>query len=244
MKGLFEGKIVLVTSATSAIGRAAAFSYATNGAFVIVSDIEDNDTVNKIIAHGGNAVFFKTDISNENECEKLVQKIISNYGKIDIAFNNPGIISDTIHLIDNCLAGFVTLTAPNVNSVFYCTKYEIEVMRQQQGGIIINMSSLAGNTSPGRHISSKEEASDPQNESLENSDNLIRIHCIAPGFADTRLPDTFNLKSKEDIFLKKSKVERSKNPEQVAGLLMWLSSEKTSFATNDHFIDYKGYVEN
>ena len=244
MQRLFEGKVALVTSAASAAGRVAAFSYAANGAFVIVSDIEDNDTVNKIIANGGNAVFLKTDISKETECEKLVQKIISTYGKIDIAFNNPGILSDTIRLIDNCLAGFVTLKAPNVNSVFYCTKYEIEAMRQQQGGIIINMSSLAGNPSPSRYFSRIEKATDTQNETPENSDNLIRIHCIASGFADTRLPDTFNLKSKEDIFLKKSKEERSKKPEQIAELLMWLSSEKTSFATNDHFIDYGGYMEN
>ncbi len=109
MERLFKGKVALVTSAASAIGRAVAFSYAANGAIVIISDTADNETVNKIKANGGNAVFIKSNISKALECKKLVEKIISVYGRIDIAFNNSSIVNNTIDLIDTYLAGVLKL---------------------------------------------------------------------------------------------------------------------------------------
>jgi NAD(P)-dependent dehydrogenase (short-subunit alcohol dehydrogenase family) len=246
MELLFEGKVALVTSDASAIGCAVAFSYADNGAFVIVSDIVDNETANKIKATGGNAVFIKSNVSKPHECKKLIEKIISIYGRIDIAFNNAGIVNDTIDLIDTYLAGILKLFAPKTNIAFYCMKYEIEAMRQQRKGVIINMSSLTGSvslTSPRSDFSHKKGIASNQNETLKNSDKVIPINCIPYGFAEIPLPGSFHLESKEEGSLKSTEKE-TKTPEQIAELIMWLSSEKASFSTRACFPEYVGYVAN
>jgi len=246
MERLFESKVVLVTSAASAIGVAVAFSYAANGAFVIVSDIVDNETVNKIKANGGNAIFMKSNVSNPLECKKLIEKITSIYGRIDIAFNNAGIVTNTLALIDTCLGGILKLISPKTNSIFYCMKYEIEAMREHRGGVIINLSSLMGSISPElpyTFSSHKQGVSCIQNEMRKNSGKAIRINCIVPGFIDTVLPHSFNLKSKHEISLKNKK-EGTKKPEQIAELVMWLSSEKATVSTINSFPEYVGYIAN
>ncbi len=246
MERLFEGKVALVTSAASLIGQAVAFSYAANGAFVIVSDIDDNETVNKIKANGGNAVFIKSNVSKVHECKKLIEKITSIYGRIDIAFNNAGIVNNTVDLIDTCLAGILKLIAPKSNSVFHCMKYEIEAMRRHHGGVIINLSSLRGSISPtSLHtcFPHKQKASGIQNEMLKNSDKAIRINCIVPGFIDYSFQATFNPKNKREISYTNKKDE-TKNLERIAEFVMWFSSEKASFSTSACFPEYVGYMAN
>lgn len=246
MERLFEGKVVLVTSAACAIGREVAFSYATNGAFVIVSDKADDKTVNKIKANGGNAVFIKSDVSQAPECKRLLNQIISIYGRLDIACNNGGVINNTVDLIYTYLAGILKVISPKKNNVFNCMKYEIEAMLQHQGGVIINLSSLKGSiapTSPHTYFSHKDGLSGIGNEILKNSDKAIRINCIAPGFTDTSFPATCNQKHKQD-FSYKNKNDATKNLQQVADLVMWLSSEKASFSTKDCFPEYVGYMAN
>ena len=246
MERLFEGKVVLVTSVATAIGRAVAFSYATHGAFVIVSDNVDNKTANKIKANGGNAIFIKSNISKARECKKLIEKITSIYGRIDIAFNNASIVNNTIDLIDTYLARILKVLVPKPKSVSHCMKYEIEAMRHHQGGVIINLSSLTDNlslTSPHKCFSHKDGVSGIQNKMLKNSDKNIRINCIALGFIANKFPETFNLKYRQDIFYKKKK-DGTKNLEQIAELVMWFSSEKAFFATSACFPEYVGYMAN
>src|SRR5665213_24767 len=243
MERLFEGKVVLVTNAASAVGVAVAFSFAANGAFVVVSDIRDNGTANKIKANGGNAVFIKSNVCKAHECKRLVEEIASMYGRIDIAFNNANIVDYTINMIDTHLVGIIKLIAPKSDSVADCVKYEIALMRQHQGGVIINLSSLTGSISLTplyTGLSHKQFVSGIQNEMFENSDKAIRINFIVPGFIDGAVPDSFNLKSKREISFGHKKAG-TKTPEQVAELAMWLSSEKAPFSTRDSFPEYAGY---
>jgi len=97
--------------------------------------------------------------------------------------------------------------------------------------------------SPHTCFSRKQGLAGTQNETHANSGKAIRINCIVPGFIGTRLPDSFNLKSKQEIYFKNKK-EETKKPEQIAELVMWLSSEKTSFSTGACFPEYAGYVAN
>ena len=143
-KGLFESKVALVTGWGSGIGQATALAYAAQGAKVIVSDINETETVTKIKANGGEATFVKTDLSKASECEQLIEKVIKLYGKIDIAFNNAGILGETNKLADTTLAGFARVIDINLNSVFYCMKYEIGAMLKQGGGVIVNTASILG----------------------------------------------------------------------------------------------------
>ena len=128
MENSFKGKTVLVTGASSGIGQAAALAFAANGAKVIVSDLKETDTVSKIKERGGEASFVKANVSIAAECENLVKQTISIYGKIDIAFNNAGILGETNTMADMSLEGFEKVIRVNLNSVFYCMKYEIAAM--------------------------------------------------------------------------------------------------------------------
>ena len=90
----------MVTGAGSGIGQATALAFACKGAKVIVSDIKDSDTVSKIKESGGEAYFIKTDVSIAAECEKLINESVKKYGKIDIAFNNAGILGEEHNLAE------------------------------------------------------------------------------------------------------------------------------------------------
>ncbi len=245
MKKTFEGKVALVTGAGSGIGQAAAFAYAVNGAKVIVSDIKDNDTVAKIVADGGEAYFVKTDVSKAEECEQLVKKTIEKYGKIDIAFNNAGILGETNNLAEMSNDGFEKVIAVNLNGVFYCMKYEISAMLKQGSGVIVNTASILGTvgfSAFSGYVAAKHGVVGlTQTAALEYSSKGIRINCVAPGFINTPLLSTLNVKSKEELSLKHP-IGRLGEAKEVASLVIWLSSEEASYATGGYYPIDGGYL--
>lgn len=245
MKKLFEGKVVLVTGASSGIGRAAAFSFAENGAKVIVSDMNDSDTVTKIKEKGGEATFIKADVSNAAACEQLVKQTIGTYGKIDIAFNNAGILGETNSLADMSLEGFEKVLQVNLFGVFYCMKYEIEAMLKQGGGVIVNTASILGAVgfaSFSGYVAAKHGVVGlTQNAALEYSAKGIRINCVAPGFINTPLLNTIDAKSKNALSMKHP-IGRLGEAEEVAALVIWLSSEAASYATGGYYPIDGGYL--
>jgi len=244
-ENLFEGKVVVVTGAGSGIGQAAALAYAENGAKVIVSDIKDSDTVTKIKSKGGEATFIKTDVTKPEECENLVNQTIKTYGKMDIAFNNAGILGETNNLADMSLEGFDKVIRTNLSSVFYCMKYEIAAMLKQGKGVIVNTASILGAVgfeSFSGYVAAKHGVVGlTQNAALEYSSKGIRINCVAPGFINTPLLNTIDTKGKESLALKHP-IGRMGNPEEVAALVIWLSSEKASYATGGYYPIDGGYL--
>ena len=236
MEDLFIGKVALVTGAATDIGQAVAFSYAANGAKVIVSDTRDNKTVAKIKAKGGEASFIKTDVSNASDCEQLIKKTIDTYGKIDIAFNNAGILGETNNLSDMNLDGFEKVIDVNLNGVFYCMKYEIEAMLKQRRGVIINTACILGvigfATFSGYIASKQSVVRLTQNAALEYSDKGIRINCVAPGFINTPLLSL------------KHPTGRLGKPDEVAALITWLSSEKASYSMGSYYPIDGGHLAN
>ncbi len=247
MEKLFSGKVALITGAASGIGQAAAFLYAANGAKVIVSDIKENETAAKIKDKGGEASFIKTDVSNAVECEQLIVQTIRIYKKIDIAFNNAGILGETNMLADMNLGAFQKVIGINLMGVFYCMKYEILAMLKQGGGIIVNMSSILGAVgfaSFSGYVAAKHGVVGlTQNAALEYSDKGIRINCVAPGFIDTPLLDSIDVKSKESLALKHP-IGRLGKAGEVAEMVIWLSSEKASYVTGGYYPIDGGYLAN
>jgi len=147
MEKMFENKVVIVTGGGSGIGQATAVLYAQGGAKVIVSDIDEKggqETVASIKKAGGDASFVKTDVSNPEDCEALVKTTIRIHGRLDMAFNNAGIGGEMNPIADMSVEGWLKVINVNLNSVFYCMKYELPEMLKQGHGSIVNMSSILG----------------------------------------------------------------------------------------------------
>ncbi len=245
MEQVLKGKVALVTGGTSGIGQATAFLYAFHGAKVVVSDLHDIDTISRIKEKGGDATFVMADVSNASDCEQLINRTIEIYGKIDIAFNNAGILGETNNLADTSLEGFAQVIAINLSGVFFCMKYEIAAMLKQGSGVIVNMASILGTVgfaSYSGYVAAKHGVVGlTKNAALEYSNKNIRINCVAPAFINTPLLDTIDKNGKESL-VAKHPIGRLGMSEEVAELVLWLSSDKASFATGGYYPIDGGYL--
>lgn len=132
------GKVAIVTGGASGIGQAAALLYAAHGAKVVVSDLNEQagmEVLEQIRQKDGSALFVRADVSRPEDCEQLVKKTVEAYGRVDIAFNNAGIGGEANPVADMSLEGWHKVIAVNLNSVFYCMKYQLAQM-QQQGSVL------------------------------------------------------------------------------------------------------------
>jgi len=142
-----KGKVALVTGGASGIGQATAKLYALHGAKVVVSDLDEingEETVKQIRQKGGEAVFLKTDVRDPAACEALIAATVKTFGSVDIAFNNAGISGESNPIGEMSIDGWKKIISVNLDSVFYCMKYEIQQMQKQGKGAIVNMSSILG----------------------------------------------------------------------------------------------------
>jgi len=238
-----SGKVALITGAGSGIGEATALLFAAHGAKVIVSDINEeggNATVGKIKKQGGEATFVKTDVGKAEECEQLIKKTVETYGSLDMACNNAGIGGEANHIGDMSVEGWQKIININLNSVFYCMKYELRQMEKQGSGAIVNMASILGavgfDSSAGYVAAKHGVVGLTQNAAIEYSAKGIRINTVAPGFIDTPLLS----KAGMDDNAKKGLISlhpigRLGKPEEVAELVVWLSSDKASFVTGSYY---------
>ncbi|MEJ8630508.1 SDR family oxidoreductase [Sphingomonas sp. I4] len=142
----FADKVVIVTGASTGIGRATAIAFAREGARVVIGDFDDAaaDTASAIIDAGGSAMFVKTDVSQDASIQGLVQAAIDTHGRLDIGFNNAGLLPRTADLADMSVEDFDRTIAVDLRGVFLCMKYQIAQMLRNGGGAIVNTASVAG----------------------------------------------------------------------------------------------------
>ncbi|MDR3714246.1 MAG: glucose 1-dehydrogenase [Puia sp.] len=250
MEKLFDNSVALVTGGGSGIGEATALMYAVQGAKVVVSDINEthgNSVVQKINAGGGNAVFIYADVSLPEDCRRLIDTTIRTCGRLDIAFNNAGIGGEIHPIADMSLEGWNQIIAVNLSSVFYCMKYEIAAMLTRGKGVIVNMSSILGAVGfPGSagYVAAKHAVIGlTQTAALEYSVKGIRVNAVGPAFINTPLLSRAGI----DDLGKKSLVQahpigRLGEPNEVAELVCWLSSDKASFASGGYYPIDGGYL--
>lgn len=247
---LFDGKVAVVTGAASGIGRVSAKFYARDGAKVVVSDVNQTggqETVEMIKDAGGEATFIQADVSDPGDCQALVNLAVERYGRLDIAFNNAGIGGEQNPTADYSVEGWQKLIGINLSGVFYCMKYEIPAMLQSGGGAIVNMASILGEVgfanSPA-YVSSKHGLLGlTQNAAIEYGAQGIRVNAVGPGFI--RTPLIAELEENEEIYnllVSLHPIGRLGEPEEVAELVIWLSSDKASFVTGSYYPVDGGYL--
>jgi NAD(P)-dependent dehydrogenase (short-subunit alcohol dehydrogenase family) len=236
----FEGKVVLVTGGNSGIGRATALAFAKEGAKVVIAARRENlgqEVLQEITKNGGEALFIKTDVSIQVDIENLIKKIIDQYGRLDLAFNNAGVGGPMTRLARQTLETWDMVINTNLKGVWLCLKYEIEQMLKQGGGAIVNTASTAGiSGSPGAAIYSASKHGVlglTKSAAAEYATKNIRINAVCPGPIMTpMLEEGFTERPPmREAYLSTVPMGRFGVPEEIAGAVLWLCSEEASFMT-------------
>ncbi len=244
-----NGKVALVTGAGSGIGRSVALAYAEEGAKVVVSDINaksGESVADEIKQSGGEACFIKSNSSKAEDNKLLVETTIAQYGQLDIACNNAG-IGGVAELTENYpLEEWDKVVRLNLDGVFYGCKYQLEAMSKSGSGVIVNMASIHGSVAaPGSvaYTTSKHGVVGlTRNIGAEYGQKNIRCNAVGPGYIDTPLLRD-NLSEEQLEGLKaKHPIGRLGKPEEVAELVLFLSSDKSSFITGAYFLIDGGYT--
>ena len=248
MNNDLQGKTALVTGAASGIGKAIALLYGQHGANVMVSDIDEvqgQQVAEQVTAAGANARFFKADVGDPAQCQRLVRETVSAFGSLDIACNNAGIGGEMNLTADYSLEGWQHIINVNLNSVFFCLKYELEVMLKQGAGAIVNMASILGQVgtpaSPGYVTAKHGMVGLTQTAALEYAAQGIRINAVGPAYIDTPLLNQLSAQVRQQL-MSLHPIGRLGRAEEVAELVIWLSSDKASFVTGSYYPVDGGYL--
>ena len=246
--GILDNKVALVTGAGSGIGLAIAETYAKEGAKVIVSDINEEhgkEAVEKIKAAGGEASFVKADTSKAEEVEALVKSTVEIYGKLDIACNNAGIGGEQELTGDYSLDSWRKVLSVNLDGVFYGCKYELAQMDKDGGGVIVNIASIHGTVAAplsSAYTSAKHAVVGlTKNIGAEYGQKNIRCNAVGPAYIETPLLESASGDMKEAL-IAKHPMGRLGRPQEVAELVLFLSSEKSSFMTGGYYLVDGGYT--
>lgn len=247
---LFDGKVAIVTGGGSGIGQAACHLYAREGARVVVSDIDEkggNETCRAIQAMDGEAIFVRADVSQPGDCQALVDATLEKYGRLDIAFNNAGIGGEANATGEYSIEGWQKVIEINLSGVFYCMRYEIPAMLKTGGGAIVNMASILGmagfSKSPAYVAAKHGVIGLTRTAAIEYAQQGLRINSVGPAFIHTPLISGLEQDTQvRDYLISLHPVGRLGEPQEVAELVIWLSSEKASFVTGAYYEVDGGYL--
>jgi len=251
-----EGKVAIITGASSGIGRATAVVFARERAKVVLAArrISEGEKVAKEIqAAGGTALFVLADVSRAEEVKALIAQTVSKYGRLDCAVNNAAAIwNEQKRTGDFSEQDFDREVNGNLKSVWLCLRSELEQMRTQDspGGTIVNVSSVNGlGGAPGAAFYSMAKAGIlalTKAAAMEYTAEGIRVNALVAGTFDTPMlstaleraagGDAERLKTIEERFLSMVPLRRIGRPEEAAEAAAWLCSDASSYVTGHSMI--------
>lgn len=249
---MFEGKIALVTGATSGMGRATAIAFAREGAKVIMAarrEQRGREVVDQIAAEGGESIFVQTDVRNPADIENLFKTIMAKYGRLDFAFNNAGVsLPHVPTVLKTTEEEWDRLMETNARGVWLCMKEEIPIMIKQGGGVIINTASILGIIGEWglSHYAASKHASLglAKSAALEYAKKNIRINTICPGPIMTEMLEVALpfLPKMLDVMASKTSLRRIGQPEEIAGAALWLCTDEAAFMIGKEIAIDGGYI--
>jgi len=233
-EGRLAGRYAIVTGGGSGIGKATAELFASEGATVVIGDLERSQGADVARSLGG--AFIATDVREAKSVEKLVAETCNKYGRLDVMYNNAGICLGA-SLINTPEEMYLNTIAVDLNGVFWGLKYAGSAMVKQRGGAIVNTASVAGLIgSPG--LSAYNAAKGgvvllTKNASLEFASAGVRVNCVCPGVVDTPLIAPF-LSAGEGmrkVLERTHPLGRLAQPIDVAKAVLFLASDDAAFIT-------------
>jgi hypothetical protein len=237
---MLEGKVAIITGANSGIGAASALLLAKEGAAVVLNARRKPEL--EAVAHaiskaGGKAVVLAGSAAEESVARDLVAQALESYGRLDIAFNNAGILGEMGPSSEVSLAGWNEALAVNLTSAFLGAKHQIPAMLKSGGGSVIFTSTFVGHTAsfPGvaAYAASKSGLIGlTQTLASEFGPQGVRVNALLPGAVDTPMYRTMNNSAESQGFIKGlHALKRTATPEELAKSVLYLASDASSFTT-------------
>jgi NAD(P)-dependent dehydrogenase (short-subunit alcohol dehydrogenase family) len=241
------GKTALITGAANGIGRSTAILFAKEGAKVIIVDVDGDlaeATANSITTLGKEAIAFQANVMRMRDCKAMIDFAETTYGKLDILFNNAGIMhqndADVVELDEKT---WDMTMAINLKGVVWGCKYGIPALKRTGGGSIINMSSIKaflGSASPKIAYTASKGAvmSITRDLAVQHAKDKIRVNALCPGPVQTKAFNSFidNQQEQAKCRLNQIPLGRAATPEDIAKSALFLSSDDASYITGSAFI--------
>ncbi|HET6409867.1 MAG TPA: glucose 1-dehydrogenase [Chthoniobacteraceae bacterium] len=234
----FTGKVALVTGAAAGMGLATAQAFAEAGANVVLADFRE-DVVHaeaeKLVAAGHKAIAVRCDVSDDSQVAAMVDRTIAEYGRLDAAFNNAGVMARIAPTAESTLEEWDRVIGINLRGVWSSMRHELRQMERQGSGAIVNNASvgaLTGNPGIASYIASKHGVIGlTRTAALEYIKKGVRVNAVNPGLIDTQIGhDVF--RGGDDEYAEAARgvpIGRAGRPEEIASVVLWLCSPGASY---------------
>jgi len=236
----FTGKVVLVTGASSGIGRATAELFGRSGASVAITYLNNkagaDGVVAAISANGGKRapLVIKADVTRTSEIERMIREVEEGLGPVDILVNNAGSLVERLRTLELTEQRWNEVMNLNATSAFFTAKAVIPKMLEKGSGAIVNVTSIAarnGGALGSIHYSSAKAAILTMTKGLakEFATQGIRVNAVSPGVINTPYHENFTAPEVMENLRKAIPMGREGQPDEVAGVIAFLASDAASY---------------